>query len=138
MRKLSVLIISIVLLLMSACTPFIFDTLTDLDFGSFSTISKLKEKISKETILVERIYYKERPEEELGFFVYMNADEAKKMGAPSGMEFIKLFDERVTQAEQVIGHKICQHGFNISSRQPVIHERDKMAGVWTLMVDCNP
>jgi len=128
MRKFS----AVLLLLITACTGLNPDVTL--------RISKLKERVEKETIVVDQSFYKEKPDLVFGnFHVYMLVDEARKMDAPNGTEFQKLLAERVSQYEQLSGRKLCQHGYNVNSRKPDIRDNQwgDWAGFWLLTVNCN-
>lgn len=124
MRRLSVF----VLLAMSACTA--------LNPEVTWRIARIKEQIATDTIVVSPFINEQRPGVELGFVAYMNVDKAQEMGAPTGKRFMELLDERVTREERLIGHKICQYGYKVGSREPSISKGGDWNGVWRLGFDC--
>ena len=92
----------------------------------------LKQRVMKETLVIEETSL--HIDGGLVFGVYMMPEDAQRMKAPTGAEFTMLLDERVRQKEQLIDHKICRHGYKMSSKPPFIGEY----GIWTVDFYCNP
>jgi hypothetical protein len=90
----------------------------------------LKQRVLKEIIVVEETSL--HIDGGLVFSVYMMPEEAQRMGAPTGIEFTKLLNERINQKEALIAHKICQQGYRMSSKRPFIGEY----GIWVADFYC--
>lgn len=101
------------------------------DLGYMGYKMKLKQRAMKEIIVIEETSL--HIEGRLVFSVYMMPEEAQRMGAPNGIEFMKLLGERINQKEPLIGHKICQQGYRMSNKPPFIGEY----GIWVADFYCN-
>ena len=114
------------LLIISACSAF--------DPTVIARDVNLKRQTSKEIIVVSPRIDAQREGAELGFVAYMQAKEAKKIGAPNSKEFVQLLSRKVTQKEELLGHKLCLYGYKIGNRGPFVGDLD----IWSIGFDCKP
>ena len=113
-------------ILVSIICTACFDPIYMMDMWNF------KGRVEREGIVVTLVINEKIPGAGSAFDVSMLPAVAEKMGAPDSINFLKLLNEKVTQEESIIGHKICKNGYKINRKPPFVDNHD----IWQVRFDC--